>query len=791
MIDPARLFLLALLASAALVGGPAQSGGDARTPATPEQQAPVDSAAAELGVKRPWHAARLLRGASGNAGAGLDPRGRLIAARAEVAAKNWERVRQLLEGQPELDRTEGGEGWLLLGRALEETERWAPAADAYGAYLRSEHGRASADAPAITARRIRALEHASAPSESLELLGDLRADDATLASWIALDAARVAADRDDLEQLRSVLAMVTEPDLKARVWDLEPRTLLAKGDSAAAETALTALIPTLQSDARRGEASALLGDLLRLRGGQTEAVAMYRTALSNAPSAAAGRAARYLLDWGALDATTSLAVARALERSGDLDRALEAYDLHAAVASPAQRTPAVRLAHATIMAQIPGRMDDAATEFAALQMDANVGATALERWAELRGQQGRTADMETLEARLMERFPASPQAASALFLRGDAAQDDGKLDEALRDYQRLVAVAPSQDRAGLARMRWGQIHLARNQPRQAAEVFEGYLASFPTGRRWEEATYWAAKARMELGETTRARQLIGELRTREPFGYYAILAGDLVDEPFEVDVPPGEEPPFPQWIRVGLRTLDLLSAAGLREGAVATVAQLRSRAGDAAAAEGLRLANELTRRGYTLEGINVASEVRARGEPLTRRLLEAMYPFPDSERIRREAREQGADPLLVAALIRQESAWEEGIRSAVGAVGLMQIMPETGRQLFDQLDLGTFQTQMLEVGDLNLHLGTSYLVELLDRYGGKDDPLAFSLALSGYNAGPHRADVWKNFREAEDPLRFNERIPFAETREYVKRIYRNRAIYRALYGPPSTQQQER
>jgi soluble lytic murein transglycosylase len=110
-------------------------------------------------------------------------------------------------------------------------------------------------------------------------------------------------------------------------------------------------------------------------------------------------------------------------------------------------------------------------------------------------------------------------------------------------------------------------------------------------------------------------------------------------------------------------------------------------------------------------------------------------------------------------------------------------MPQTGQQLFDQLRLGDFESEMLEVGDLNLHLGTSYLVELLDRYGG-DLPLA----LSGYNAGPHRADRWKDFPEAEDSLRFTERIPFAETRDYVKRIYRNRAIYRALYGPPSTMQ---
>jgi soluble lytic murein transglycosylase len=792
MIGPARLFAFLLVASIGLTGSsqrrpaplpagqPASPTWAAGSAAREALQSPVDSAVAELAVRRPWHSAQLLRGASGG-GSSLQPQGRLVLARAETQAKSWERVRQLLDGAPWLDEVEGGEGWMLLGRAFEEMGRWQPAAEAYGRYLALAHARESAGTPAVVARRVRTLEHSGVGPESLELLASLRAREPTVASWIALEVARVAAARGDAAQVRALVASVPEPDLRDRVWDLEARALLAAGDSAAARPVIETAARTLGSEARRGEAWALLGDLLRLGGSPDAAREAYRSALGIAPAAASGRAARYLLEYGGLDAAQSLQVARALERVGDTERALRAYDLHASM-TPVALPAGVRFARAGLMAELRERQDEAVREFTALQSDPQVGAGALTRWAELRELQGRSEDALTLRNRLMERFPASAEAANVLFLRGDAAHDAGNIDAALRDYRRLVDAAPSQDRAGLARMRWGQLHLHRGQPREAAEVFEGYLAQFPTGRRWEEATYWAAKARLDLGEGARARELISQLRAREPFGYYAILAGDLVGEPFRVDVPAGEEPPFPQWIVGGLATVDLLRSAGLREGAVTAVARLRARAADAPAAEALRLSLELTQRGYSLDGINVASELRARGEPLTRRLLEAMYPFPDRERVRREAREIGADPLLVAALIRQESAWEETIRSAVGATGLMQIMPQTGRELFDQLGLPDYDPEMLEVGDLNLHLGTTYLVDLLERYGG-DLPLA----LSGYNAGPHRADRWRSFPEAADSLRFTERIPFAETRDYVKRIYRNRAIYRALYGPPSTE----
>ena len=152
-----------------------------------------------------------------------------------------------------------------------------------------------------------------------------------------------------------------------------------------------------------------------------------------------------------------------------------------------------------------------------------------------------------------------------------------------------------------------------------------------------------------------------------------------------------------------------------------------------------------------------------------------VFPLPRRERLLREAAEWGVDPWLVAGMIRQESAWDEDIVSPAGAVGLMQLMPATGRELARRIGPDDFSLASLEVADLNMHLGIAYLTEMLRRYE------QLPLVLSAYNAGPGRANRWRSFPEASDPVLFTERIPFAETKDYVKRVRRNQAIYGHLY----------
>ena len=107
----------------------------------------------------------------------------------------------------------------------------------------------------------------------------------------------------------------------------------------------------------------------------------------------------------------------------------------------------------------------------------------------------------------------------------------------------------------------------------------------------------------------------------------------------------------------------------------------------------------------------------------------------------------------------------------------MQVMPATGAEVARGAGLGSFTESSLETPEINLHLGTRYLLEMENRYG----EVGLPLVLSAYNAGPTRARRWRSLLKSEDLLSFTERIPFEETRGYVKNVVRNIHIYKFLY----------
>ena len=132
--------------------------------------------------------------------------------------------------------------------------------------------------------------------------------------------------------------------------------------------------------------------------------------------------------------------------------------------------------------------------------------------------------------------------------------------------------------------------------------------------------------------------------------------------------------------------------------------------------------------------------------------------------------------MLVAGLIRQESAFESNAMSRVGAVGLMQVMPKTASKLARQLKVKYVRGRLTDPG-YNLQLGSRYLAGLIQAYGTPE------AALAAYNAGEERVAQWTAGQNYLEPAEFVESIPFTETREYVQIVMRNADVYRQVYGP--------
>lgn len=189
--------------------------------------------------------------------------------------------------------------------------------------------------------------------------------------------------------------------------------------------------------------------------------------------------------------------------------------------------------------------------------------------------------------------------------------------------------------------------------------------------------------------------------------------------------------------------------------------------------------------GDNLDGIWMVSSLSKREKPeekaqyqtLRKNITywEAIYPFPYLETIVKWSGQQGLNSVLVTALIRQESRFMPNIKSAVGATGLMQVMPDTASWIAKQINLKSYSLE--NVSD-NIRLGTWYLDHTHDEY--KNNSL---LAVASYNAGPGAVGDWVQRFGFSDPDAFVEKIPYSETQGYVKSVFENYWNYLRIYNP--------
>lgn len=775
-------YLLMFALFVVAVAGPARwAPGGAATASTvhPDPDVPEEvEAAARQG--RYWRASRIL-GQHLAAVSDTTPETILYASRMSAGWGDWETVGRLLDGRAWLDTLEAGAGWGLLGRSRLARGRYAAAGVALGRYLAVSDAQDPERGVAHLRRGI-ALGNAGDTPAALAAFDSAAALLPWFDDWTQLLAAEAAAAGGDTAALRVRLA-ASEPGLaRDRGWRLRVDAARKAGDPLAARRAALDATTTLSSAGDRAAAWSVLGELRVEAGDSARAREAFRSAMEAAPGSVGAVDAARGMSGLSPSAAEWRTIARVYARHGNHARAADGFDRYlAAGAGTAAERARVRLelGEARFNAGRYAEAERGLLDLAEDDIAPAIAAEAMYLAGRARYRQGRTADGLATFAAMADRFPDQEATARGLYLLADLKHDDQAVADARRWYRRAADAAPALNEAGLALMRLAGLAWLDGEHAEAVKIWEEYRGQHPDGRRAAQATYWAARGYAELGRDSLAQRRFREVRRMDPVSYYgALSAAELGEAVLAVEMgpSPASDSAMDATIRAGLRRVDLLESLDRRDDLVHEVERLRRHVertdgGDYALAEAL---NE---RGYTLTAISMGWDIRRRESAWNPRLLRIIYPFPFQDLVVPESRERGLDPYLVAGLIRRESAFNPTVSSSAGAIGLMQIMPETGRTLARAAGLRDYEPGLLRQPEVNVHLGVRYLEELQRRFGEHDLPLV----LSAYNAGPNRAVRWREMPEIRDPLLFTERIPYNETRDYVRNVVLHRALYRELY----------
>jgi soluble lytic murein transglycosylase len=309
-----------------------------------------------------------------------------------------------------------------------------------------------------------------------------------------------------------------------------------------------------------------------------------------------------------------------------------------------------------------------------------------------------------------------------------------------------------------------------------AEVYRSIM-SMPEALQ-EEAVwrYWKARALKVLGAIVPANALFARL-SRE-IHYYGVLASEELPvrlEPQLDDYRPSQEEVHAMRALPGIDRALRLRRLGLMAEATSEWLWALRGMNDAQLLAAAEVARQET---WYDRAINTADTTRDTHN------YDLRYLTPYRDLAEAYCREQHLDTAWVFGLMRQESRFVDYAKSSAGAIGLMQIMPATARWIANQLGDRHAHNG---VGNpaTNIRFGTYYLKSIYDRLGGS--PV---LATAGYNAGPGRARKWQGSTPLEGAV-YVETIPFAETREYVKKVLTNAVFYSQRLGTPATRLKDR
>lgn len=688
------------------------------------------------------------------------PEALLVAARAAASWGGWPLVNATIAFEPWLSTRFEGEGLELLARAALERGEAGKARDHAEAALRVR------SEPAARAMRMvllaRALDRLDATDSAAAAYR--RAADALpmIREWLLLRAAGSTADARVRQRL---YASVRDPAARTRIPHTEAQTLERFGMELAAAAAYEKLgdIPSsyrlrLASDydaaQRSGLRAGLLGYLQREARGEN-----LQRGLE-------------VLDatFPQLDATSQLLATRRAAEGGLPARAVTGF----AKLPPATLTDADMIAWARALIAT-GKPTEAATRLAARKF----GAAALPEAQYVRGlalvRAGRVTAARRVLQRVIASYGASRYAADALYLVADLEHDAGRESRARDLFAQSCLSKTAGGFSDNACFRSGVLSFALGKASRAAGAFDELPKRFPDSPEMLAALYWSGRAWERAGNASLARERWAAVMQREPLSYYASTSAKRLGRP-QWTPAPAEIPRSPRF-QPAMNRAVVLEQLGMDVEEKHELEGIETEV-DKDAALTLAAGAAFLDRGEVLRAVRMGWKA-IRGDSSAakdERGYALVYPVLREVELIGRARANNLDPAVVAAVIRQESTWNPNAVSRAGARGLMQIMPDVGRAIAQSLRYPFWDPALLFDPEVSLELGTAHLRAALSAYS------SLPRALAAYNAGASRVQRWSRRTGVDDPEMFIERIPFAETRDYVRIVLRNVEMYRALHG---------
>jgi tetratricopeptide (TPR) repeat protein len=399
-------------------------------------------------------------------------------------------------------------------------------------------------------------------------------------------------------------------------------------------------------------------------------------------------------------------------------------------------------------------------------------------------------------------FPHHPKTQEILWLLAWRNELLDKYIGAGKYYQKIYLTFRDGHRVEESYLRRALCFYKREKYDSAIVVLDLFTKKYPSSRFAIAAQFWKAKSLLSLEKTDSATVIFSTVAKIEPYGFYAnrsrqllSLLGDtseyVIDTTSDTTLtlawldsisPSSAKKPLSSSDSLSLyRGLILLMTGRVKESDFFLDQIEQSFPGNLSLQ--FRLSLSYQRYDASMQAFRVARRLTWRIPQENRNNLpfliyKLFYPTFYADVIKRECGIRDVDPFLVSSVIRQESIFNPTIVSPAGAVGLMQIMPYTGKEIAKWLD-ESFSIDSLYQPNTNIRWGTRYLKELLDQFDGN-----LVLVLGAYNGGPHNAKRWYNKNKDEDFDLFVEDIEFTETRNYVKKVLSNYWTYQMLSSHP-------